>query len=59
MNSTKTLSLIAALASGLGALFLTGCDSCSNKVEAPAPPVTCDKGTFARGGECIGTDQQK
>ncbi len=58
MNSTKTLTLIAALASTLGALFLTGCDSCSNKVKAAPPPVTCGPGTVAQGGQCIGTTQQ-
>lgn len=59
MNSMKTLSLIAALATSFGALFLTGCDSCSDKVETPPPPVTCGPGTVAQGGQCVGTSQQR
>jgi|CXWL01.1.fsa_nt_gi hypothetical protein len=59
MNSTKVLPMIAALLSSFGVFLLTGCDSCSNKVEPPPPPVTCGPGTVAQGGQCVGTSQQR
>ncbi len=55
----KTLSLIVAVASTLGALALSGCSSCSQQdvAKKAPPPVTCGPGTVASGSQCIGTVQ--
>ena len=62
MNLPKSrLVVIAAFASTLGVIALSGCDSCKNEDEEKSkipPVVTCGPGTIAQGNQCVGTIPQ-
>lgn len=54
----KSLALVVAAASALGALALSGCTACSPQqdemTKKTPPPVTCGPGTVAQGNQCVG-----
>lgn len=53
----RSLSLIVLVATGVGAMALAGCSSCSpdtSTTKKTPPPVTCGQGTVAQGSTCVG-----
>lgn len=53
----RSLSLIVLVVSGVGAMALAGCSSCSPQettTKKAPPPVTCGPGTVAQGSTCVG-----